>query len=225
MAEYISRPAAAQASGGLRGARAVPILSGMYVARACSEKGCGRPALSGTDACVVHCADAASHVAAILREARKTSSLRDMDLVGITVVDADLSGVEISGCRLTAASLTRVVFTRSSIQLTFFDRASIRECSFSGSTIINSVFGGSLLEECSFEDCELVQGNFLGIRGIGVRFDHSNLYGSRFVGAWLERVSMKDCNVTRVHFDAAHRAAVELRSSNTAEAVFLEEEP
>ena len=53
-------------------------------------------------------------------------------------------------------------------------------------------------------------------------FDHSNLYGSRFVASLLESVTMKDCNLMRASFDAAHRTAVDFRSSNTNEATFLE---
>ncbi len=69
---------------------------------------------------------------------------------------------------------------------------------------------------------ELVQVNYLGIRGVRTVFDHSNLYGSRFVGSWLEKVSMRDCNLKRAFFDLSHRQTVDFRTSNTEEASFLE---
>ena len=71
----------------------------------------------------------------------------------------------------------------------------------------------------------IIQGNFLGIRGVALSFDHSDLYGSRFVGSLLEKVTMRDCNLTRSSFDESHRGVVDFRSSNTNEALFIEVEP
>jgi uncharacterized protein YjbI with pentapeptide repeats len=197
----------------------------MYVPRQCEQKGCGRPALSESGRCVVHHPDVTGHVKEILRIARGSSALRDLDLAGATLVDEDLSGLEISGCRLTAASFTRVRFAHASFQLSFLDRATLRECDLSGVNILNAVFAGSAIEYCPFTDSEIMQGNFLGIRGIGLSFDHSDLYGSRFIGSWLENISMRDCNLTRAHFDSAHRAVIDFHLSNTNEAVFIEAEP
>jgi len=175
--------------------------------------------------CVVHHPDAASHVKEILRVGRSASGLRDLDLAGITLQDEDLRGIEISGCRLTAASLTRVRLSEAAIQLSFLDRATLKECDLSGTNLLNAVFAGSHMESCQLTDSEIIQCNFLGISGIAVAFDHSDLYGSRFVGAWLDNVSMRDCNLTRVHFDTAHRATVDFRMSNTNEAIFIEVAP
>lgn len=197
----------------------------MYVPRPCAEKGCGRPALAESNTCVVHHPDAAAHVKKILSAARSSSGLHDLDLAGITIQDEDLSGLQISGCRLTAASLTRVKLAGALILLSFLDRATLRDCDVMHASIVNAVFAGSRVENCPFEDSEIILGNFLGIRGVAVSFDHSDLYGSRFIGSWLERVSMKDCNLTRAHFDAAHRAVVDFHMSNTNEAVFIEAEP
>jgi len=157
--------------------------------------------------------------------ARSSSGLRDLDLAGITLQDEDLSGIEISGCRLTAASLTRVRLSHATIQLSFLDRATLTECDLSGVNLLNAVFAGSHIESCPFNDSEIIQCNFLGISGVAVTFDHSDLYGSRFVGSWLERVSMRDCNLTRVYFDPAHREAIDFRMSNTNEAIFIEVAP
>ncbi len=197
----------------------------MYVPRPCAEKGCGRPALAESNNCVVHHPDAVAHVKEILKAARSSSGLRDLDLAGITIQDEDLSGLQISGCRLTAATLTRVKLAGAFIQLSFLDRATLRECDVTRVSIINAVFAGSRVENCPFEDSEIIQGNFLGIRGVAVSFDHSDLYGSRFIGSWLDKVSMRDCNLTRAHFDSAHRAVVDFHMSNTNEALFIEEEP
>ena len=94
-------------------------------------------------------------------------ALRDLDLAGITLEDEDLCGLEISGCRLTAATFTRVqAFTGAAIQLSFLDRATFAECDFSGVIILNAVFAGSRIESCPFTDSEIIQGNFLGIRGV-----------------------------------------------------------
>ena len=195
---------------------------GMYVPRPCSHKGCGRPALAESDACVVHHPDTRTHVKGILRAARAARGLRDLDLTGITLEDEDLGDMEISGCRLTAASLTHVRLSRAAIHLSFLDRTTLRECDFSGANIVNSVLAGSRIENCPFTGSEIIQANFLGISGISVSFDHSDLYGSRFIGSWLEKVSMRDCNLTRVHFDSAHRGVIDFHLSNTAEATFIE---
>jgi uncharacterized protein YjbI with pentapeptide repeats len=197
----------------------------MYAPRPCEQKGCGRPALAESTRCVVHHPDAVAHVKEILRAARSAASLRDLDLTGAIFEDEDLGGMEISGCRLTAASFTRVRFCGAFIQLSFLDRATLRDCDFSGVGVQNAVFAGSTIEGCRFTDSEIILGNFLGISGTDIAFDHSDLYGSRFIGSWLEKVSMRDCNLTRAHFDSAHRAIVDFHLSNTNEAVFIEVEP
>jgi len=153
------------------------------------------------------------------------SALGDLDLAGIAIADEDLSDFVMSGCRLTAADFTRVTLSRASIQLSFLDRATFRDCDFTDVTIMNAVFAGSHFERCSFAGSEIIQVNFLGIRGVEVTFDHSDLYGSRFLGSWLDAVRMRDCNLTRAYFDAAHRDTIDFRSSNTNEATFIEEEP
>jgi len=89
----------------------------------------------------------------------------------------------------------------------------------------NSVYAGSTISGCSFVDSEIVQVNFLGVRCVRTRFDHSDLYGSRFVGSIMEVVSMKDCNLTRTTFDEGHRTVVDFHSSNTNETIFLEPVP
>ncbi len=197
----------------------------MYVPRSCAVKRCGRPALAKSDRCVVHHPEAAAHLRELLREARISSGLRDLDLTGITLIDEDLAGLEIAGCRLTACTLTRVRLRGAAIQLSFLDRATIRECDFSQANIVNSVFAGSRIEGCAFTDSEIIQTNFLGISGSAVSFDHSDLYGSRFIGSVFERASMRDCNLMRAHFDAAHQTTVDFHLSNTNEAVFIEEQP
>jgi uncharacterized protein YjbI with pentapeptide repeats len=192
----------------------------MFVPRPCVEKGCGRPALSGSDGCVVHCADLAGLLRGLLQH--PPQRLVDLDLPGISIADADLRGAEIAGCRLTAATFQRVSFIGAQFQMSFLDRAVFSKCDFSGAAILNCVFAGSQLHDCIFIDCEIVQANFLGIHGLRTVFDHSNLYGSRFLASVLENVSMKDCNLTRTFFDAAHRPAVDFHSSNTNEATFQE---
>jgi uncharacterized protein YjbI with pentapeptide repeats len=194
----------------------------MFVARPCAEKGCNRPALSGSDHCVVHTPDVEEHVRTLLRPREGRIVLEDLDLPGVRIEDADLSRAVISGCRLTAATLVRVKLAGAQILLSFLDRAGIEDCDFSGATLQNSVLAGSQLIGCSFEDCEIVQVNFLGIEGERLRFDHSNLYGSRFIGAVLGSVSMRDCNLTRAAFDLMHRDLIDFHSSNTAEATFQE---
>jgi uncharacterized protein YjbI with pentapeptide repeats len=197
----------------------------MFDPRPCAEKGCGRPALSGAERCIVHVGDPAQHVASILQRAGTPAAMRDLDLPGISLIDVDLSGAEISGCRLTAASFFRVKFTRAQIHLSFLDRATFTECDFTGATLQNTVLAGSSVTDCTFEDCEILQANFLGIRGVRCVFDHSNLYGSRFIGSLFEQVSMRDCNLTRAGFDSTHRAGVDFHASNTNEASFLEPVP
>jgi len=166
-----------------------------------------------------------AYVKEILGIARAAALMKDLDLVGIAVEDEDLSGIEISGCRLTAATLTRVRFSHAAIHLSFLDRATLRVCDFSRVNIVNSVLAGSQIEKCIFTDSEIIQGNFLGISGVSVTFDHSDLYGCRFIGSWMEKVSMRDCNLTRAHFDSTHRAVIDFHLSNTNEAVFLEPAP
>jgi uncharacterized protein YjbI with pentapeptide repeats len=197
----------------------------MFMPRSCAHKGCGRPALSPSDACVVHHPDPQGHVMTLLRKGGNPAVLRDLDLPGIIMKDVDLSGADISGCRFTAATFHRVKLGGAQIQLSFLDRATFTECDFSGANIHNSVLAGSLITGCTFVDCEIVQVNFLGVRCVQTGFDHSDLYGSRFVASLMEQVSMKDCNLTRTTFDAGHRATVDFRSSNTNEAAFLEPEP
>jgi uncharacterized protein YjbI with pentapeptide repeats len=197
----------------------------MFMPRSCAHKGCGRPALSGSEFCIVHHPDPEGHVMGLLRSLGSPAALRDLDLPGIILTDVDLSAAEISGCRFTAATFLRVKFGGAQIQLSFLDRATFTECDFSGANIQNSVLAGSMLTGCSFVDCEIVQANFLGIRCVRTGFDHSDLYGSRFVGSLMEQVSMKDCNLTRTTFDEGHRTGVDFRSSNTNEAVFLEPVP
>jgi uncharacterized protein YjbI with pentapeptide repeats len=199
------------------------VFTDMFAPRPCATKSCNRPALTGSSSCAVHTAGAAQHVAALLQRKDGALSLRDLDLVGVRVEDADLSGADISGCRLTAATFVRVSFKSARIDLSFLDRAVFEDCDFSQGVMQNSVFAGSRLRNCSFQDSEIVQVNFLGIQGEGVRFDHSNLYGSRFIGAVLESVTMRDCNLTRTFFDAGHRNAVDFHSSNTNEAAFQEQ--
>ena len=195
---------------------------GMFVPRSCAHKGCGRPALSASDSCIVHHPDPEGHIRGLLRSLGSPASLHDLDLPGIIISDVDLGAAEISGCRFTAATFLRVTFNRAQIQLSFLDRATFTECDFSGANIKNSVLAGSTVTGCSFVDCEIVQVNFLGIRCERTGFDHSDLYGSRFVGSLMQEVSMKDCNLTRTTFDEVHRTAVDFRSSNINEATFLE---
>jgi uncharacterized protein YjbI with pentapeptide repeats len=194
----------------------------MFDPRPCADKSCNRPALSGSDACIVHTPLAAEHVRRLLQRRDGAVILRDLDLAGIRVEDMDLAATDISGCRLTAATFTRVKLSAAQVHLSFLDRATFEDCDFSGGVLENSVFAGSRLVRCSFQDCEIVQVNFLGIQGQGLTFDHSNLYGSRFIGALFESVSMRDCNLTRTFFDAPHRASVDFHSSNTNEALFQE---
>jgi len=151
--------------------------------------------------------------------------LRDLDLAGAHIEDMDLSGVQMHGCRLTAATLARVALRGAQIHLSFLDRATFESCDATGGNYLNSVFAGCELVDCIFAESEIVQCNFLGIRAVRTRFDHSNLYGSRFVGSILEEVSMRDCSLMRTLFDAGHRAAVDFKSSNPNEAVFLEQSP
>jgi uncharacterized protein YjbI with pentapeptide repeats len=194
----------------------------VFAPRACSENGCNRPALSGSAGCIVHTQNAARHVAGLLERKGGELILRDLDLPGVRIEDADLSRADISGCRLTAATFVRVKLSAARLSLSFLDRATFEDCDFSGAALQNSVFAGSRLTRCSFQDCEIIQVNFLGIKGDCVQFDHSNLYGSRFIGALLEMVSMRDCNLTRTYFDLPHKAAIDFHSSNTNEAVFQE---
>ena len=200
-------------------------LQGMFVPRSCAHHGCGRPALSGSDFCIVHHPDPQGHVRALLRSLGSPASLRDLDLPGTIISDADLSAAEISGCRFTAATFLRVKFGGAHMQLSFLDRATFTDCDFSGANMQNSVLAGSTVTRCNFVDCELVQVNFLGIRCVRTSFDHSDLYASRFVGSLMEGVSMKDCNLTRTTFDESHRTVVDFRTSNTNEAMFLEPVP
>ena len=197
----------------------------MFVPRACSHSGCGRPALSGAPSCIVHLPGAAAHVATFFGRPGERRPLVDLDLPGIRIEDADLSGAEISGCRLTAGTFVRVSFRGAQIALSFLDRATFEDCDVSGASLVNVVMAGSTMTDCSFADGEIAHVNFLGIHAMRTGFDHSNLYGSRFIGALLEEVSMKDCNCTRAWFDAAHRDAVDFRSSNTNEALFQEPTP
>jgi uncharacterized protein YjbI with pentapeptide repeats len=197
----------------------------MFMPRPCAEKGCGRPALSGSDRCIVHCPDVPGLLRSLPREKPARTIFADLDLAGVTLTDLPLDGAEIGGCRFTAATFERVSFCGAQLSLSFFDRGTFIGCDFSGATIMNCVFAGSELRDCRFEDCEIVQVNFLGIHGRRTPFDHSNLYGSRFVGSVLEEVSMRDCNLTRTFFDASHQAVVDFRSSNTAEAAFQEPLP
>ena len=215
-----SRGAECREACSLRAGR-VP-LKGMFVPRSCAHKGCGRPALSASDFCIVHHPDPEGHVRGLLRSLGSPASLDDLDLPGVIVSDVDLSAAEISGCRFTAATFLRVRFSGAQVHLSFLDRATFTDCDFSGANIKNSVLAGSTVTGCSFTDCEIVQVNFLGIRCERSIFDHSDLYGSRFVGSLMEGVSMKDCNLTRTTFDAGHRTAVDFRSSNINEATFLE---
>jgi len=194
----------------------------MYDPRPCADTGCNRPALSGSDRCVVHTPAAAAHVARLLQPRDGAIVLRDMDLPGVQLEDVDLSGADISGCRLTAATFVRVKLSSAQIRLSFLDRATFEDCDFGGSVLLNSVFAGSRLFGCSFENCEIIQVNFLGIHGETLKFDHSNLYGTRFIGAYLTGVSMRDCNLTRTFFDMPHKDTVDFRSSNTNEAAFQE---
>jgi hypothetical protein len=194
-------------------------MEAMYTPRACSQKGCGRPALSGAPSCIVHLPDAAAHVASLFTPGEGLA-LRDLDLPGILVEDADLARAEISGCRFTAATFRRVSFRGAQVSLSFLDRATFDHCDFSGASLLNVVMAGSQLVECSFVDSEVVQVNFLGISAARTVFDHSNLYGSRFIGSLLDGVSMKDCNCTRTFFDEAHKGVVDFRSSNVNEAFF-----
>jgi uncharacterized protein YjbI with pentapeptide repeats len=194
----------------------------MFDPRPCADKGCNRPALSGSSGCVVHTPSAAEHVARLLRPGKEGIILRDLDLPGVRIEDMDLTGADISGCRLTAATFTRVKLISAQVHLSFLDRATFEDCDFSGGVLQNSVFAGSRLLRCSFNDCEIVQVSFLGVHGERLQFDHSNLYGSRFIGALLESVSMRDCNLTRTRFDVSHRDLVDFRSSNTGEAAFQE---
>jgi uncharacterized protein YjbI with pentapeptide repeats len=133
--------------------------------------------------------------------------------------------VEMHGCRLTAATLVRVKLAGAQIHLSFLDRATIVACDATGATFQNAVFAGSELVDSTFVECEIVQSNFLGIHAVRTRFDHSNLYGSRFIGSVLEEVSMRDCSLMRALFDAGHRASVDFTTSNTNEALFLEQAP
>jgi uncharacterized protein YjbI with pentapeptide repeats len=194
----------------------------MFDPRPCADKGCSRPALSGSDGCIVHTAAAAELVARLLQPRHGALILKDLDLPGVRIQDLDLSSADISGCRLTAATFVRVKLSSAQVHLSFLDRATFEDCDFSGSVMQNSVFAGSRLLRCSFQECEIVQVNFLGVQGESLKFDHSNLYGSRFIGALLQEVSMRDCNLTRTFFDIPHRDSIDFRSSNTNEAVFQE---
>jgi uncharacterized protein YjbI with pentapeptide repeats len=197
----------------------------MFVPRPCATRGCGRPALSGADVCIVHHPAPSEHVRSLLKSAQGPLVLWDMDLAGARIEDVDLSGVEMHGCRLTAATLIRVKLAGAQIHLSFLDRATFEACDATGATLQNAVFAGSELAGCSFVECEIIQSNFLGIRALRTRFDHSNLYGSRFIGSLLEEVSMRDCSLMRTIFDVDHRTSVDFKSSNTNEALFLEQAP
>jgi len=197
----------------------------MFVPRGCKERGCGRPALSGSDKCVVHHGDVAAHVQRLIAGTGGRIVLRDLDLTGIRLTDTNFTDAELTGCRFTAATFVGVTFRDAQIHLSFLDRATFEHCDFTGATLQNAVCAGSEFLDCTFCDCEVVQTNFLGIHGVGTSFDHSNLYGSRFVGSVLERVSMRDCNLTRAYFDLPHRESVDFRSSNTNEAVYVEPLP
>src|SRR5208337_3574539 len=65
------------------------VCAAMFDSRRCAEKGCNRPALSGSAGCIVHTNDAAQHVAALLRRESGEICLRDLDLPGIRIEDAD----------------------------------------------------------------------------------------------------------------------------------------
>ena len=133
------------------------------------------------------------------------------------------SRAEIAGCRLTAATFTRVKLSAAFIQLSFLDRATF------GSAISPRKHHQLRLRgfprgNCPFEDCEIIQVNFLGIRGDAVSFDHSNLYGSRFIGScWKGEHAGLQPHARVLRFSSQRSG--DFHMSNTSEAPFIEEEP
>ncbi len=194
----------------------------MFDTRPCSAPGCARNALTGLNACALHCGDLHGYEKRISEILRKEKRLFDHDIRGITLMDFRADETQISGCNLCGVRMKAVNLSHASFQLVFLDSAEFDGCNFSAASIQNSVFAGSVLSKCSFANSDLLQCNFMGIRCREVSFDHSNLYASRFLGGSFENVGMRDCNLTRVRFTAGV-SGVDFRSSNTNEASFLED--
>jgi len=150
--------------------------------------------------------------------------IKDLNAPGLNFISTDFSSRSFYGCNFMDSTFSMCLFTNAEIQLCFFDYANFIDCDFSGGNLQFLSFAGASIQNCTFENSELVHLNYCGTAINDTTFNNSNLYNSRFINAGIENTDFIDCNVKKVFFLQTKKENVSLKSSNTAEAVFEQEE-
>ena len=196
----------------------------MFTISPCAA-GCGRPAISGSNLCYVHQVNQEQETRRIVAAIAETETTRDMVVAGMHFTGVDFSHHRYYGCNFRDACFSQCVFSGAVMRMCFFDFAEFTGCEFIRTDMQFVSFAGTRITGCRFEGSELVHVNFLGAAIAGTSFSNSNLYNSRFINAGLDKIQFTDCNVKQTNFISAVQTDVIFKSSNTAEAVFEQEEP
>ncbi|MDR1904115.1 MAG: pentapeptide repeat-containing protein [Treponema sp.] len=186
--------------------------------------GCGRSAITGSNICAVHSAEAEAEAKRIALYIAGEETITDLNAEGLRFDEVDFSGRRFDGCTFQNASFYRCNFSSSFMRVCFFDFANLSECNFEKSNLTFLSFAGASISNSTFRYSEICNVNYGGCVISGVVFDHSKLYNSRFIRANLEDTSIIDCDLKQVNLIKICKTNVIIKSSNTNEAIHTMEQ-
>jgi uncharacterized protein YjbI with pentapeptide repeats len=186
--------------------------------------GCGKSAITGSQLCAIHAASPEREGARIGEYIAKRRIIKDLNAPGLHFESVDFSHRQFFGCNFNEASFDMCLFTGSLMRMVFFDFSRFENCDFSKTDMQFLSFAGCRFVNCTFEGSELVHLNYGGSVIKGCTFNNSNLYNSRFISTDVFHTDFVNCNLKKTNFIRLKQEQVNYKSSNTAEAIFEEEE-
>jgi hypothetical protein len=195
----------------------------MFVVTPCAA-GCGRPAVSGSNTCAIHAADARGEAERIGDYITGHDVIKDLSACGLRFEGMDFSRRAFFGCNFSGASFSMCLFTKCRMRILFFDFCTFKNCDFSGSDLEFLSFAGSSISDCTFEGSNLIHINYSGSVITETTFDNSDLYNSRFIKADIAHSDFENCNLKRNYFIKTRQEAVSFKASNAADMIFEIEE-
>ena len=204
--------------------------SSMFKKNLCIHPGCKKLALSQIDEdgnicdqpgyCIEHLENPSESVNRIRNYLLNHDKIINLNIESLSISGLDLSNKFFCGCSIQNCTFANMHASNLRLRMSMFSfctftdsslvQSNFQFCSFAGAKFINTLFTGS----------DLLGNNFNGTTAYQCSFDDSDLYNSQFIKAILMNTSMKNCNLKKTIFYDSLREAVSFKLSNTREALF-----
>jgi uncharacterized protein YjbI with pentapeptide repeats len=125
---------------------------------------------------------------------------RDADLTGSVLVDAAFrdtvfENAMLANATLRGGSLTRVLVDGGRLTGFHIAETEIRDCVWRGCGADMASFRHAKLERTTFQDCNMREADFMGLRGNWVRFHDCDLRGASFAHAQFTHSEFRRCTM------------------------------